>query len=73
MDPVTFDKTPVPAPSPRNHTRRLTDELKSLPVGGSFVADHDTARCYCAWALYNGYKTTRQMLAPGKIRVWRLS
>lgn len=69
--PVEISTNPIPVPEPR--AVRLTDELRALPAGGSFVADDITVRCYSQWARKQGFRVTRRRLEDGRIRAWRVT
>ncbi len=71
MEHVPIDLSPPPAPAPRSKEKRLTDELKAMPAGGSFVADDLTARAYAEYARGHGFKVVRKMLPDGRVRIWR--
>lgn len=68
-----IDVSPVPAPRPKRMRRRLTEELKGIPVGGSFVADAATAQCYIAYARYHKLTAVQEKQSDGKVRIWRIA
>ncbi len=71
MSEILIDKVPVPPPPARKREKRLTDELKALPVGGSFVGDAATASCYIAFARHHKFTAAQEKQPDGRVRVWR--
>jgi hypothetical protein len=61
-----------PPPAEKNYLRRVTDEIKALEVGQSFICDQETARCFVMWAKYNGKKATTKKLEDNKYQAWRI-
>lgn len=71
MSDIVIDPTPPPPPEPRATERRLTEELKSLPAGSSFVADFPVANAYAVYARRKGCRVVTKKEPDGRIRVWR--
>ena len=63
--------THIPPPSPRTHTKRLTDKLRAIKPSESVLLDKNTAACLRAYGRQNGWRTVQR--EEGKmVRVWRL-
>jgi hypothetical protein len=62
------------APPLRNKwTIRLTEEMKSISVGQSFVGDKATVGAFRSFASYRKWKAQVQKLADGNFRAWRIT
>lgn len=70
---MRIDTVAVPPPPPRVKIPRLTDKMKSLPPGSSFVSDYETVRCFRAWCYYNGLQSRIAKVGETTWRVWRIT
>ena len=61
------------APVRREHTKRLTDGLRAMPVDSNVAhrVDQATARCVRAYANFHGWKIT-QLKDGDSILIWRV-
>lgn len=71
MSDIQIDPTPPPPPEPRATERRLTEELKALPAGSSFVAEFPVANAYAVYARRKGFQVVTKKEPDGRTRVWR--
>jgi len=60
-------------PPPRKVTqKRVTPELRAMPVGASFVCDFGMATAFRTWAVNQGWKVRQKKGEDGSYRVWRV-
>lgn len=69
MGITILDTDPPPAIRRR---RRLTQEMKAVAAGQSFVTDHRTAHAYVMWCSYQGFEACRKKVDANRTQVWRL-
>lgn len=72
MDTVKIDSVAIAPPAPRTRVYRLTEALKALNVGESFLADAATVKCYLAYARKKKFKVVQKQIEANSVRVWRL-
>jgi hypothetical protein len=62
------------APPPvRVHQKRITDEIRAMKPGDSFVCDSGMLSAFKVWARYQGWEPRQQKLGDDSYRVWRVS
>lgn len=63
----------APAPKLATRTPRLTDEMRDLLVGQSFIADRKTVEAFISHCRHRGKTAVRKTRADGKVQVWRVA
>lgn len=63
--------TDVAPPARIKSTKRLTDAMRNLGVGQSFLTDQRTALAYRSYCSYHG-QVCQQQKEGKQYRVWRL-
>lgn len=68
---MSLDKKLVPLPLQRIYRRRVSEEMKSMQPGQSFVCDYPTAQSFKMFAKYHQWESCQQRIDENQIRVWR--
>lgn len=58
-------------PRIRMHRRRLSDGVKKMEVGQSFVCDLRTLEAFRGFCRYWGWESRQQKIDESQFRVWR--
>lgn len=63
----------IKPPKARSWEPRLTDEMKAVQAGHSFVCNARTAACFKAYGVAHLWTTRQEKIGEDQIRVWRIS
>jgi hypothetical protein len=66
-------ETGIEPPLKNKWTTRITQEVKSMSVGQSFVGDKATVGAFRSFAYYRKWKAQVRKLADGNFRAWRIT
>lgn len=66
-------ETGIAPPPERGREVRVTDAVRAMKPGDSFVCDEATAKSFRQFGYYHGWGTRQQTLRDGVLRVWRIS
>ena len=67
---IITDSEPPPE---RNYAARLTDELKNIQPGSSFISDSDTVKAFRTYARNQGWDVRQKTLPSSMVQCWRVS
>lgn len=66
-------ETGIQPPPERGREVRVTDAMKRMLPGQSFVCDEATAKSFRQYGYYHGWGTRQLLMADGMLRMWRIS